>query len=97
MNNSINKTETDDYLNSETIFEQDSSRNIERNQYTDGDNKNDQFSSSVTYRLPLIGNEFFADFNYSYSRNKQENSRSTYDVDPATGEYSEENDFVIAQ
>lgn len=96
MNNSLNKTETEDFLSSETIFEQDNSKNIERNQYTDGNNNNNQFSSSVTYRLPLISNEFFVDFNYSYSRNKQESRRSTYDVDPTTGEYAE-TDFVIAQ
>src|SRR5690606_13579102 len=96
MNNSLNKTETEDFLSSETVFEQDNSKNIERNQYTDGNNNNNQFSSSVTYRLPLISNEFFVDFNYSYSRNKQESRRSTYDVDPTTGEYAE-TDFVIAQ
>ncbi|MGE5943070.1 MAG: outer membrane beta-barrel protein [Flavobacteriales bacterium] len=94
IDNQINTTESDDFLNSETTFFEDSSRNILREQYTDGDNKNNQFSSSLTYRVPLIGKEFFAELQYTYSNNKQEDKRSTFDRDAGTGEYS---DFNVAQ
>ncbi|PKQ46929.1 outer membrane beta-barrel protein [Confluentibacter flavum] len=91
IDNQINTTESDDFLNSETTFFQDSSRDVLREQYTDGDSKSNQFSSSLTYRVPLIGKEFFAEFQYNYSNNKQENIKSTFDRDSGTGEYSDFN------
>src|SRR5690606_28350048 len=94
VNNQFNSTESDDFLNSETTFFQDSSRDVLRDQYTEGDNANTQFRSAVTYRVPLIGNEFFAEFQYAYSNNKQEDRKSTFDRDLNSLEYS---DFNTAQ
>jgi len=91
IDNQINNTQSDDFLNSQTTFIEDSSRNVTREQYTNGDNKSNQFSSALTYRVPLIGKEFFAEFEYEYSNNKQEDRKSTFDRDLNTLEYSDFN------
>ncbi len=88
LDNQISTTESEDFLNSETTFEQDSSKDITREQYTDGDSKNNRFNSSIAYRLPLVGKEFFAEFQYNYSNNKQENTKSTFDKDASSGDYT---------
>ncbi|GAA3648981.1 outer membrane beta-barrel protein [Flavivirga jejuensis] len=91
IENEINVREGDDFLESLTEILEDDTENIERNQYTDSENKVNNFSSDVTYRLPLIGKEFFLKFKYDYNRNKQEDRKSTFDKDTDTSLYSEFN------
>lgn len=88
IENGINIRESDDYLNSETNILGDNPEDIIRDQYTDGENKINSFNSRVTYRLPLIGKEFFLELQYDYDRNKQEDRKSTFDKDEITNEYS---------
>jgi Outer membrane protein beta-barrel family/CarboxypepD_reg-like domain len=88
LDNQINMTELDDFLNSETNVFGSNPSDIIRDQYTDGASKNDRIVSSINYRLPLIGKEFFAQFGYGYSRNKQEDRRSTFDRDFNLDTYS---------
>src|SRR5690606_14916896 len=72
---------------SETNMYGDNPNDVIRDQYTDGASKNNRFSSSLSYRLPLIGKEFFAEVQYDYSKNKQEDRKSTFDKDFITNEY----------
>ncbi|MEP5339849.1 MAG: outer membrane beta-barrel protein [Algibacter sp.] len=88
IDNEIRTRELDDYLKSETNILGDAPEDIIRDQYTDGDNKVNRLNSRITYRLPLIGKEFFVEFKYSYNRNKQEDRKSTFDKDINTNTYS---------
>ncbi|PQV51290.1 outer membrane receptor protein involved in Fe transport [Jejuia pallidilutea] len=88
LDNEINVRERDDFLNSETNIFGENPEDVLRNQYTDGENKVDNLSSRLTYRLPLIGKEFFVEFQYRYDFNKQEDKKSTFDLDTDTQEYS---------
>ena len=87
LNNRINKTETDDFLDSRTqIYKNnpiDSNNPIVtketiRNQYRDIDNTSNNFSSEIRYKLPLKGKELSLDFSYHYSNNKRNNKKSTF-------------------
>lgn len=87
IENQINVRESDDYLESLTEVFEDDTKNIERNQYTDGENKINNFSSDITYRLPLIANEFFLEFKYEYNLNNQKDKKSTFNRDENSGLY----------
>ncbi len=87
INNSLSSNETDDYLNSNTEVFGTNPEIIDRNQFTDGENKSNGLDAEVTYRLPLIAKEFFLNFEYEYQRDKDENRQSTYDLDQTTQDY----------
>lgn len=87
IENQINVRESDDYLESFTQIFEDDTEDLERNQYTDGENKLNNFSTDITYRLPLIANEFFLDFKYEYNLNNQKDRKSTFDKDENSGLY----------
>lgn len=96
MENEINIRESDDFLNSETNIFGDNPRDILRDQYTDGENKVNNFNSRLTYRLPLKEKEFFLEFQLDYSKNKQEDKKSTFDKDEGTNRYSNFNTELSA-
>ncbi|WP_452221408.1 outer membrane beta-barrel protein [Lacinutrix salivirga] len=81
IDNEIGKTQSDDFLNSSTEVFGTSPEIIERNQFTDGENKSNVFESSIKYRLPIISKKLFLDFEYSYRNEKDENRQSTFDFD----------------
>ena len=88
IENEISNNESDDFLNSKTTIFGDAPDEIIRDQFTDGERKVNNFNSYVNYRLPLIANAFFLDFRYRYSRDKQEDRKSTFDKDVVTGAFS---------
>ena len=88
LENQINVRDSDDYLNSETNIFGDNPDDIIRDQYTDGENKSNRFNTRITYRLPLVGKEFFLELQYDYDNNKQEDRKSTFDKDETSNEYS---------
>tara|TARA_R110002050_G_scaffold202057_4_gene337206 strand:+ start:4167 stop:6944 length:2778 start_codon:yes stop_codon:yes gene_type:complete len=86
-----NEIKTDirkDFLNSISNIYGDTPQNITRDQFADVSNKDNNFSSEIRYRLPLIGKELFFDAEYNYQINKSENIRNTFDKDSATDEFS---------
>ncbi len=83
-NNRLNTTES--ALNSErNVFGDDPSTQI-LDQRTSIDNKNDSYELGVSYRQPL-NKDFYMDFRYSYSNNKQQNQRTVTNFDEVSGEY----------
>ena len=99
LDNSINSTESEDFLNSETnIFGVDPN-DIIRNQLTDSERDNTTFNTGVTYRLPVVAKKWFLDFKYQYETERRENIESTFDFDDVSQAYSDFNfdlstDFV---
>ena len=91
LNNEINDSESDDFLNSETSIYGVSPTNIIRKQYTDSENETNNFGIGASYRMPIIPKKLFLNFEYNYRNNKRENIRSTYDFNDALQEYTDFN------
>jgi len=88
LDNDYNSTETEDYLNSTTNIYGDNPNDIIRDQFTNGDRKTKGFSTSLNYRLPLKGKEWYADIGYRINNNKRENKVSTYDFNDIDQDYN---------
>ena len=93
LNNDVNSTNSEDFLNSETnIFGADPN-DIVRNQFTDSERDNTQLRTGLTYRLPLVAKKWFLDLEYDYETERRNNRESTFDFDTAAQSYS---DFNLA-
>lgn len=88
MTNENNTTETENFLNSETNIYGTNASTISRDQFTDGEQTLNSFSSRFSYRLPLISKEFFLDFTYSLRSDTRNSVASTFDFDPVSQEYN---------
>ena len=77
----------DNYFNSEVVYYGDNPGTVERNQYRKTDDKSNTTYWSLTYRLPLIGKEFYLDFNYEYRNTIAKRRFSTFDYDAVTEEF----------
>lgn len=75
----VSKQESDDFLNSVAEIFGTNPETIIRDQFTDGINDSYGFSTELTYRLPIIAKKFFLNFEYEYSRDKENNRQSTFD------------------
>ncbi|OIQ21222.1 outer membrane beta-barrel protein [Lacinutrix sp. MedPE-SW] len=91
LENTIGRNESDDFLNSNTEIFGSNPETIVRNQYTRGDNESNGVTGEFTYRLPLIAKKLFLNFEYEYSRDRDENTQSTFDFDEVSQTYSEFN------
>ncbi|WP_456438721.1 outer membrane beta-barrel protein [Psychroserpens sp.] len=91
MENEIGSVNSDDFLNSTTDIFGDTPELIERKQFTDGYNKSITFESQVKYRYPILAKKLFLDFEYSYRKDKDENTQSTFDYDNSTNTYDQFN------
>lgn len=87
LNTEFNNTETDDFIDSETTF-QDVTQNIDRNQFSDEEQTLKSIYTAFTYRLPIISKTFFLDFKYSLRSDKRESIRSTFDFDDTSQDYN---------
>ena len=81
MNYQYATRESDDYLQSETYIYGDNPEDIIRDQYTDGNNENNNINTGINYNLPIISKELFLNFGFRYSRNEQDDTQSTFDKD----------------
>lgn len=93
MNNEINKTTSENRLNSQTDIFGNNPETINRDQFTDGEQEIKRLSARFTYRLPLKGREWSLDFNYNYWGENQDDIKSTFNLDNVTQEYT---DFDLA-
>lgn len=93
INNDINSTVAEDFLNSETNIFGNNPNDIIRNQLTDSERNNTELRTGVTYRLPLVAKKWFLDFEYQYETERRENRESTFDFDTTSMTYS---DFNLA-
>jgi hypothetical protein len=75
----VSKQESDDFLNSVAEIFGTNPETIIRDQFTDGVNDSYGFSTELTYRLPIIAKKLFLNFEYEYSKDKENNRQSTFD------------------
>src|SRR5690606_40606065 len=81
------ENQTVSLLNSRrTIYGDDPSEEI-LDQRTQVDNDNDNYELEASYRQPLV-NKMFLDIEYEYDHNQRSNTRSVYDFDANTDDYT---------
>ncbi len=94
IDNSINKSESEDFISSNTEVFGDAPETIIRNQITDGDNNSNNLQTDISYRLPIKEKEVFVNFSYEYQRNKDQNKQSTYDYNTTSNQYTTFNEAL---
>lgn len=86
LTNQIDNTESESRFNSEVnVFGNNPSTYI-RNQESDEASSLNRLSTRIAYRYPIIAKKFFIDFKYAFRRDKRENIRNTFDIDPNTSQ-----------
>ncbi|MDD7915134.1 outer membrane beta-barrel protein [Polaribacter ponticola] len=84
----LNKTNTDDYVKSETNIYGTSPDQIIRDQYSDGITEVKELGTKLTYRLPLKAKKLFLDIAYNVGNTNTQKTRNTFDFDTNTNDYS---------
>jgi len=92
LENEINSTDTDDFVDSETNLFGDVPETIIRDQFSDGEQTLNSIYTNATYRLPLKAKELFLDFKFSFRNDKRESKRSTFDFDAISETYNQFNE-----
>lgn len=87
MNASVNATDSEDFLDSETNIYGDVPNDLIRKQFTDGKMSSNRLNMGITYRLPLQANKWFLDFKYHFNTDSRKDRRSTFDFDEMTQSY----------
>jgi len=91
LQNSITKSDKDDFLSSSTEIFGTNPETINRNQFTEGNNNSNGVSAEITYRLPIIPKILFLNVEYEYARDKDENTESTFDFNATSQKFSDFN------
>ncbi|WP_031427271.1 outer membrane beta-barrel protein [Flavimarina sp. Hel_I_48] len=94
VQNNINNTATNAYLESNTQIFDDTLTVIERNQFTDGTLATNGIGFNAEWRIPLIAKKLFARAQYRYNTDKREDRQSVFDFEDANNQYT---GFNIAQ
>jgi len=80
--NQIDKTDVETRFNSDLeIFGTNPSQEI-RNQIGNETTEFNSLQTGFTYRYPIIAKKFFIDFKYNFRKDKRDNERNTFDIDP---------------
>ncbi|WP_028376501.1 outer membrane beta-barrel protein [Leeuwenhoekiella sp. MAR_2009_132] len=88
-NVSSNDNERDDFLNSQTDVFGNDPQEIDRNQFTDGNDLVKKFNSSVSWRLPIIAKKLFVETKYEYNAERRTNTQLVYGFDATDQLYNE--------
>ncbi len=91
--NDINKSTSENFLDSQTEIYGNNSVSIQRKQFTDGKEESNSLSTGLTYRVPIVGKELSLDLRYRYRTDKQEDVKSTFDFNDGSQSFS---DFNVA-
>ncbi len=94
LQNEINRQESEDFIVSNTAILGDAPELIERNQFTDGETKLDGYNLNFTYRIPLIAKKLFLDADFGHRDDSRKRSRTTFDFDENTQQYSTLNEAL---
>ena len=88
IENEINDTNTDTYLNSSTQIYGDDPDSIERNQFTDGKQAIHGYTIDAEWRIPLIAEKFFFNLEYRFQNQRREDVQSVFDFDDNLESYN---------
>jgi hypothetical protein len=87
LENRISRQNSDDFLNSNAEVYGTNPETIVRNQFSDGENNSNGVTGEFRYRMPLIADKLFLNFEYEYSREKSNNRESTFDFNETSQRY----------
>ena len=93
-NNKINAIDNREYTNSEIQIFGDEPNTISRNQLSDGRKSSTVFTLTPSWRVPIIADTLFLNFEYTFERDKRNDQVDVFDFDEFSQEYS---DFNTAQ
>ncbi|AUC85528.1 TonB-dependent receptor [Polaribacter sp. ALD11] len=85
----LRKSETEDFVKSETNIYGTNPDQIIRDQYSDGNSDRKEFGSELTYRFPILANKLFFDVAYEYGNTKTKTTRNTFDFNQSTNDYTD--------
>lgn len=94
ITNNIRESNTENFLNSQTEIYGDNAESISRDQFTDGEQKRTSLNTGLTYRIPLIKDALSLDLKYDYRSDKDEDVKSTFDLDNASQEFTNFNEAL---
>ncbi len=92
LSNQWNNSDRNTYSITEGSYYDDAGLKSNENnrRFTDNDNSTENYSATVSYTEPLSRNKIL-EVNYGYIRNFNGSDRNTFDYDPVTGKYDDEN------
>jgi hypothetical protein len=85
----VSQNKTIDFVKSETNIYGTNADQIIRDQYSDGHSDSKQFGSEFTYRIPILAKKFFLDIAYEYGNTKTKTTRSTFDFNESTDDFTD--------
>lgn len=94
INTEWNDQEENNFLNSETLFTEDPSNDVLRNQFSDSNQSLNSFFGSLRYTIPIIAKELFINLNYSYRADTRKSLLSTFDFNETTQEFDTFNSLL---
>ncbi|WKB82212.1 TonB-dependent receptor [Cellulophaga lytica] len=90
----IREANTENFLNSQTEIYGSNPETITRDQFTNGEQKTSTLNTGVTYRIPLVNEALSLDLKYDYRSDKDEDVKSTFDLNTATQEFTNFNEAL---
>jgi hypothetical protein len=84
----LDNTDGDNFLTSETRIEDPNEADILRDQFTEVETTFNRFRFTTTYRMPIVAKKFFLDTKVRYNSDKRNNLNSTFDFDDSLQTYS---------
>ncbi|MAZ27575.1 MAG: TonB-dependent receptor [Cytophagaceae bacterium] len=94
VDNEVNNTSSDSYLNSSTQVYGDDPELIERDQYTDGIQGVTSYNINAQWRIPIMSDKLSLNLEYRFGNSRREDKQSVYDFDDGASAYD---DFNIIQ
>ncbi|WP_282071162.1 outer membrane beta-barrel protein [Polaribacter atrinae] len=85
----IDKSETEDLVQSQTKIYGDNPNEIVRDQYSDGNTDKTEIGSEITYRFPILSKLLYFDVSYQYANTNTVKKRSTFNFDDNTNDYTD--------
>ncbi|MCL5246863.1 TonB-dependent receptor [Cellulophaga sp. 20_2_10] len=94
ITNGVRESNTENFLNSQTEIYGDNAASITRDQFTDGKQKTTSLNTGLTYRIPLIKDALSLDLKYDYRSDKDEDVKSTFDLNNVSQEFTNFNEAL---
>ncbi|SFC32920.1 Outer membrane receptor proteins, mostly Fe transport [Zunongwangia mangrovi] len=87
VNGDLENNDSESYiLTSAETFGNDG-QSIDRNQFTDGEQENNNINSTLRYRLPIVKDKFYLNSEIGYGNDSRDDRQYVYDLNDASGTF----------
>lgn len=83
----ISSFQAEDFVENSVTVNADSSKDVNRDQFSDINNSSNTIDVNLKYRQPIVANELFVELEYAYVRKQNKSEKSTYFKDEVSDEY----------